>query len=96
MASTGTGHLPPTWFRDVAGYRFRGPRPAWHFGPARPSRGRIAPCGIGLVSGYEVAREPIGGRVCKACQCAANVFGPWLVDDDDLSQAVFVVEVPRG
>lgn len=50
------GHLPPTWFRSP------GRGQAWHFGPARPNRGRIAPCGIGLPSGYKVAREPIGGR----------------------------------
>ena len=70
MADRIPGHQPPTWFRDAGGYRFRGPRPAWHFGPARPNQGRVAPCGIGLISGYEVSREPIGGRVCKVCGVA--------------------------
>lgn len=70
------GHIAPTWFRA------HGRGHAWHFGPARPNQGRVAPCGIGLISGYEVAREPIVGRVCLACERAANVLGPWLVGDE--------------
>jgi hypothetical protein len=82
-------HLPPTWF-SVPG---RGQ--VWHFGPVRPNQGRVGVCGIGLIAGFKVAREPRDGRICKRCEAAVNVLGPWLRDDDDLS-AVEFVEVRRG